>query len=78
MTIRELRAVALALAGCGATDAPSTVPAPASSVAADPTALRPFDGASPSHWQMPSLTCGRPSSDSTGPGISGVLRSVQR
>ena len=33
----------LALAGCGATDAPSTVPAPASDVAADPTAIRPFE-----------------------------------
>ena len=33
----------LALAGCGATDAPSTVPAPASDVAANPTAIRPFE-----------------------------------
>jgi len=44
MTIRlSFAPLLLALAECGATDAPSTVPAPASDVAADPTAIRPFE-----------------------------------
>ena len=43
MTIRELRAVAARPRRVRATDAPSTVPAPASDVAADPTAIRPFE-----------------------------------
>ena len=44
MTIRPSGAPLLfLLVGCGAPDAPSTVPAPASDVAADPTALRPFE-----------------------------------
>ena len=33
----------LVFAGCGATDVPSTVQAPARDVAADPTAIRPFE-----------------------------------
>ena len=43
MTIHELRAVAARPRRVRATDAPSTVPAPASDVAADPTAIRPFE-----------------------------------